>query len=343
MYFTSGSDRAFEQLMQTRPGADHFDNGEAGAPEDCGTCRFYRPHWKYQFCVYEECPYQPGKLTALDGAVKFQVKGVDDEMAVFRVEKNRGYTVMSNHHLRNKDLSLKAKGLLSQMLSLPESWDFTLKGLIRLPLILSYGNLVGVATPSPPFCGLRRLKKSTHERRFIAMKKYNTPHRHRVIKTRLTEEEFAEFSERVSLCKMSQSEYIRQALIKSRIRPVITVSPVNDELLSAVGKLTAEYGKIGGNLNQIARCLNEYGAPYNALSGEVRAAIAELAALKFEVLQAKHRLEEAQARDRVKERKARTRRLIQEGAVLEKVLPEVQTVGLDNLEEYLRRKLAGHD
>ena len=61
MYFTSGSDRAFEQLMQTRPGADHFDSGEAGAPEDCGTCRFYRPHWKYQFCVYEECPYQPGK------------------------------------------------------------------------------------------------------------------------------------------------------------------------------------------------------------------------------------------------------------------------------------------
>ena len=91
MYFTSGSDRAFEQLMQTRPGADHFDSGEAGAPEDCGTCRFYRPHWKYQFCVYEECPYQPGKLTALDSAVKFQVKGVDDEMAVFRVEKNRGY------------------------------------------------------------------------------------------------------------------------------------------------------------------------------------------------------------------------------------------------------------
>ena len=57
------------------------------------------------------------------------------------------------------------------------------------------------------------------------------------------------------------------------------------------------------------------------------------------LLQAKHRLEEAQARDRVKERKARTRRLIQEGAVLEKVLPEVQAVGLDNLEEYLRRKL----
>ena len=116
------------------------------------------------------------------------------------------------------------------------------------------------------------------------MKKYNTHHRSRVVKTRLTDEEHAEFLERLSVCEMSQAEYIRQALIKSRIRPVVTVSPVNDELLSAVGKLTAEYGKIGGNLNQIARCLNEYGAPYNTLSNEVRAAIAELAALKFEVL-----------------------------------------------------------
>lgn len=50
-------------------------------------------------------------------------------MAIFRVERNRGYTVMSNHHLRNKELSLKAKGLLSQMLSLPEDWDYTLAGL----------------------------------------------------------------------------------------------------------------------------------------------------------------------------------------------------------------------
>ena len=127
MYFTSGSDRAFEQLMQGKPGFDHYDSGVAVTPEDCGTCRFYRPHWKYQFCVYAECPYQPGKLTAYD-AVTFRVKGVEN-MAVFRVERNKGYTVMSNHHLRNKDLSLKAKGLLSQMLSLPENWDYTLKGL----------------------------------------------------------------------------------------------------------------------------------------------------------------------------------------------------------------------
>ena len=53
-------------------------------------------------------------------------------MAVFRVEKNSGYTVMSNHHLRNRASSLTAKGLLSQMLSLPEDWDYTLQGLARI-------------------------------------------------------------------------------------------------------------------------------------------------------------------------------------------------------------------
>lgn len=53
-------------------------------------------------------------------------------MAVFRVERTRDYTVMSNHHLRDKNLSLKAKGLLSQMLSLPEDWDYTLAGLSHI-------------------------------------------------------------------------------------------------------------------------------------------------------------------------------------------------------------------
>ena len=53
-------------------------------------------------------------------------------MAVFRVEKIRDYTVMANHHLRNTELSLKAKGLLSLMLSLPEEWDYTTKGLARI-------------------------------------------------------------------------------------------------------------------------------------------------------------------------------------------------------------------
>ena len=107
-------------------------------------------------------------------------------------------------------------------------------------------------------------------------KRYNTPHSSRVVKTRMTEEEYAEFAERLSAYNMSQAEFIRQA---------ITVSPVNDELLAAVGKLTAEYGRIGGNLNQIARTLNEWHSPYPQLAGEVRAAVSDLAALKFEILQ----------------------------------------------------------
>ena len=51
---------------------------------------------------------------------------------VFRIEKQKNYTVMSNHHLKNPALSLKAKGLLSQMLSLPDNWDYSLKGLAKI-------------------------------------------------------------------------------------------------------------------------------------------------------------------------------------------------------------------
>ena len=53
-------------------------------------------------------------------------------MAVSRVEKTKDFTIMSNHHLRNPKLSLKAKGLLSLMLSLPEDWDYTTKGLAQI-------------------------------------------------------------------------------------------------------------------------------------------------------------------------------------------------------------------
>ena len=53
-------------------------------------------------------------------------------MAVFRIERTRDYTVMSNHHLRDKGLSLKSKGLLSMMLSLPEDWNYTTRGLAKI-------------------------------------------------------------------------------------------------------------------------------------------------------------------------------------------------------------------
>lgn len=53
-------------------------------------------------------------------------------MAVIRVEKTQNYTVMSNHHLRNKNMSLKAKGLMSLMLSLPPQWDYSIGGLVSI-------------------------------------------------------------------------------------------------------------------------------------------------------------------------------------------------------------------
>ena len=60
------------------------------------------------------------------------LKRKGDIMSVFRVEKNNNYTVMANYHLRDKELSFKAKGLLSYMLSLPEDWDYSLNGLARV-------------------------------------------------------------------------------------------------------------------------------------------------------------------------------------------------------------------
>lgn len=53
-------------------------------------------------------------------------------MSVFKIEKNKEYTIMSNYHLRDRNLSYKAKGLLSFMLSLPEDWDYSLKGLCAI-------------------------------------------------------------------------------------------------------------------------------------------------------------------------------------------------------------------
>ena len=115
-------------------------------------------------------------------------------------------------------------------------------------------------------------------------KSYQMPKRKIVVKTRMTTEEYADFAERVKFCGISQSEFIRQAIENSVIKPIITVSPVNEKLLSAVGSLTAQLGKIGGNLNQIARYLNEHGVPYNTIYVDVQSAISDLADVKFEIL-----------------------------------------------------------
>ena len=115
-------------------------------------------------------------------------------------------------------------------------------------------------------------------------KTYNTPKRTPIVKTRLDDEEHADFLHRMELYGMSQSEFIREAIAGAIIRPTIVASLINDDLLAAIGKLTAEYGRIGNNLNQIARHLNEWRSPYPAMAKELQDAAADLATLKFEVM-----------------------------------------------------------
>ena len=119
----------------------------------------------------------------------------------------------------------------------------------------------------------------------IATKKvYNTPHRKCVVKTRLTEEERQDFEEKCRTYSLSQSDYLRQAIFYGKVSTTIKVSAGSEEMLTAVSKLVAQYGKIGSNLNQIARHLNEYSLPYRELALELKGCAADLAALKFEVL-----------------------------------------------------------
>ena len=116
-------------------------------------------------------------------------------------------------------------------------------------------------------------------------KTYNTPKRTHLVKTRLDDAEYEEFLKRIELYGMNQSEFIRQSVSGATVKPIITVHPVNDELLAALSKLTAEYGRIGSNLNQIARHLNEWHSPYPDMAKELQDAATDLAMLKYEVLQ----------------------------------------------------------
>lgn len=65
MFFTNGDHRAFEQLMQGKPGSDHYDSGVDGPYPECRSCRYHRPYWKEQYCKFAECPYASGRMTAI--------------------------------------------------------------------------------------------------------------------------------------------------------------------------------------------------------------------------------------------------------------------------------------
>lgn len=116
-------------------------------------------------------------------------------------------------------------------------------------------------------------------------KKYNTLHPKHVVKTGLTNSQYAVFTKAAALCNMSQAEYIRQVITGQFIRPTVRIHHVDDELLKNVSKLNAEYGRIGSSLNQIAKRLNEFGQPYNGMMQELQAASSELSVLKYEVQQ----------------------------------------------------------
>lgn len=118
----------------------------------------------------------------------------------------------------------------------------------------------------------------------VTKKTYNTPHREYIVKTRLTGEERQDFEEKCRTLSLSQSEYLRQAIFYGKVSATIKVTAGSEEMLTAVSDLVAQYGKIGSNLNQIARHLNEYGLPYRELAPELKGCAADLAALKFEVL-----------------------------------------------------------
>ena len=90
-------------------------------------------------------------------------------------------------------------------------------------------------------------------------KKYNTPHRRHVVKTRMTDEEYADFTGRLAAYEISQSEFIRQAIRKATIRPIVTVSPVNDGLLAALSKLTAVWGPASSRQNTAAPTRRPHG------------------------------------------------------------------------------------
>ena len=118
----------------------------------------------------------------------------------------------------------------------------------NVPLFVVDSNVVNANMPIEDVLNNQRIEGDA-----TMPKRYNTPHRTHVVKTRMTDEEYELFQARLSAYDISQAEFIRQAISKAAIHPIVTVSPINDQVLSAIGRLIGEFGKIGSNLNQIAR------------------------------------------------------------------------------------------
>ena len=116
-------------------------------------------------------------------------------------------------------------------------------------------------------------------------KKYETPKRDQVVKTRLTQEEKTAFEEKCKTLGVNQSEYLRQMIRSGKVKARILVTSTSDETLEVIGRMTGQMKKIGTNLNQIAVRLNSgYGAD-DLLRKSVRETLSELSQVRFELEQ----------------------------------------------------------
>ena len=111
-------------------------------------------------------------------------------------------------------------------------------------------------------------------------KKYNTPKRGRYIRARFTQDEKSDFNDRLASSGLSQSDFIKQAVFHRKINMTIRTECFMEQMK----RMIAEYGKIGSNLNQIARHLNEGGTVTKEIVEEVRSGALGLADLKYELL-----------------------------------------------------------
>ena len=111
-------------------------------------------------------------------------------------------------------------------------------------------------------------------------KNYNTPKRKHYVKTMLSEEERADFDERLAITGLPQSEFIRQAIFTAQVKTTVEME-CNIEQLE---RLIAEYGKIGSNLNQIVRYFNQGGILSSEMRNEIRKSLRDIYEMKYEVM-----------------------------------------------------------
>ena len=114
-------------------------------------------------------------------------------------------------------------------------------------------------------------------------KKYNTPKRDQVVKTRLTQEEKTAFEKMCRMVGLNQSEYLRQMITRGKIKAKILVTGTSDKTLDVIGKLTGQIGKIGNNLNQIAFKLNRGYPADDSLREDVRRELVGLSEIRFDL------------------------------------------------------------